>query len=61
MWWPELVSHWEININRYTILWKYVLRKNKYTWERGAGLGWVAAAYFPLFVKIFTAAVSITM
>jgi hypothetical protein len=47
------VSYWEININHYTILLQYILKKNKYTWERGAGLGWVVAAYFPLFVQIF--------
>jgi hypothetical protein len=51
----------EININHYTILYEYVLRKNKYTWERGAGLGWIVAAYFLLFVQIFTATVSITV
>jgi hypothetical protein len=33
-----------MNINHYTIIWKYVLRKNKYTCERGAGLGWVVSA-----------------
>jgi hypothetical protein len=58
MLWPELPAHWEININHYTIIWKYVLRKNKYNWERSAGLGWVVAAYSPLFVQIFTTAVS---
>jgi hypothetical protein len=28
-----------------------------YTWERGAGLGWVVAAYLPFFAQIFTATV----
>jgi hypothetical protein len=44
--WPELLSYWEINIYNQIIIWKYVLRKNKYTWERGAGPGWVVAASF---------------
>jgi hypothetical protein len=44
--WPELPAHWEINICNYTLLEKFVLRKSMYTWERGAGLGWVVAAYF---------------
>jgi hypothetical protein len=31
---------------QYTMLKKYGIRKNKYSWERGAGLGWVVAASF---------------
>jgi hypothetical protein len=42
----ELPAHWEINICNYIILEKFELRKNMYTWERGAGLGWVVAASF---------------
>jgi hypothetical protein len=49
--WPELPAHWEININHYTIIWMYVLRKNKYTWEKGAGLGWVVAASFSVIYR----------
>jgi hypothetical protein len=45
---PELPAHWEINICNYTILEKFVLRKNMYTWERGAGLAWVVAASFSM-------------
>jgi hypothetical protein len=33
-----------MNIHHYTIIWKFVLRKDKHTWERGAGLGWVVSA-----------------
>jgi hypothetical protein len=42
-----------MNINHYTIILKYVLRKNKYTWERGAGLGWVVAASFSVIFPDF--------
>jgi hypothetical protein len=42
--WPGLPAHWDINIYVYTILWKYVLRRNKYIWEKGARLGWLVAA-----------------
>jgi hypothetical protein len=41
--WPELPPNWRMNIYHYSIIWKYVLRKNKCTWERGAGLGWVVS------------------
>jgi hypothetical protein len=33
-------------MKHFTIIWKYVLREHMYTWERGAGLGMVAAASF---------------
>jgi hypothetical protein len=33
-----------MNIHHYTIILKYVLRKTKYTWERGVGLRWVVSA-----------------
>jgi hypothetical protein len=37
-----------MNINHFTIPYPFVLRKNQYTWERDAGLGWVVAASFHL-------------
>jgi hypothetical protein len=42
-----------MNINHYNIILKYVLRKNKYTWERGAGLGCVLAASFSVICPDF--------
>jgi hypothetical protein len=42
-----------MNINLYTIIWKHVLRKDKYTWERGAGLGWVVAASISVICPVF--------
>jgi hypothetical protein len=51
--WPELLSYLEINITHYTIILRYLLRKNIYTWERGAGLGWVVAASFSVICPDF--------
>jgi hypothetical protein len=51
--WPELLSYLEMNENHSTIILNYVGRKNKYTREMRAGLGWVVTASFSVICPDF--------